>query len=196
MCLKLYKTKNEIHGRNCINQSINHTIGSRMWAYFFRKMTDHVVGLDYSSSLLHSAPIQKKVLADASKTLPFKDESFDVVFCAGFLHHLDSPKFALEEMKRVSKKTIIVLEPNRNHPLLFLTGLIIREERGLLRFSKKYMENLFLSTGLRIIASASIGMCIIPIDFLSPVFLHRFNYFLEGIRIKCFGFKNIVIAIK
>jgi len=44
--------------------------------------------------------------------LPFKDNSFDVVTCLDVLEHLHYPWKLLEEMKRVSKRYIIISCPN------------------------------------------------------------------------------------
>jgi len=46
------------------------------------------------------------------KPLPFKDDSFDVVTCLDVLEHLHYPWKLLEEMKRVSKRYIIISCPN------------------------------------------------------------------------------------
>jgi len=46
------------------------------------------------------------------KPLPFKDDSFDVITCLDVLEHLHHPWFLLDEMKRVSRKYIIISCPN------------------------------------------------------------------------------------
>lgn len=43
---------------------------------------------------------------------PFKNNSFDVVFCSHVLEHLQDPVKVLEEMYRIAKKEIIVLVPH------------------------------------------------------------------------------------
>lgn len=45
-------------------------------------------------------------------SLPFENESFDLVFCAGVLHHFKNPFKAISELRRVSKGKIIAREPN------------------------------------------------------------------------------------
>lgn len=44
------------------------------------------------------------LLADLIKGLPFKDESFDTIFCSQVLEHLSDPRLALGEISRVLKK--------------------------------------------------------------------------------------------
>lgn len=47
--------------------------------------------------------------------LPYKDDSFDVIICTEVLEHLEDPKSALLELKRVSKKHVILSVPNEPH---------------------------------------------------------------------------------
>ena len=60
--------------------------------------------------------------------MPFGDDSFDVVLCAEVLEHLPFEKFeeSLRELKRVSKKNIILSLPHFGHSikLSFKTPLI------------------------------------------------------------------------
>ncbi len=59
------------------------------------------------------------VQADALK-LPFKENSFDYVFCSLFLHHLsdENARQLLKEMARVAAKRIYVIDLNR-HPAAY-----------------------------------------------------------------------------
>lgn len=47
--------------------------------------------------------------------LPFKDKTFDYVFCLEVLEHIHSPFKVLSELKRVSKRYIILSVPNPYH---------------------------------------------------------------------------------
>lgn len=51
--------------------------------------------------------------------LKFKDKSYDLVLCTEVFEHLDSPKKALEELKRISKKFILLSVPNEPWFYLF-----------------------------------------------------------------------------
>jgi SAM-dependent methyltransferase len=55
-------------------------------------------------------------------SLPYKDNSFDLVICTEVLEHLDNPKKALLEIKRVSRKYILVSVPNE--PFFMLANLL------------------------------------------------------------------------
>jgi len=50
------------------------------------------------------------VLSDG-KTLPFQKNTFDAVLSYHVLHHCQDPSYILDELVRVSKKTIILVEP-------------------------------------------------------------------------------------
>jgi ubiquinone/menaquinone biosynthesis C-methylase UbiE len=56
--------------------------------------------------------------------LPHKDKSFDLVICTEVLEHLENPKAALAELKRVAKKNILLSVPNEPFFILanFLRG--------------------------------------------------------------------------
>ena len=61
-----------------------------------------VVGLDISSEMLRRASkYSNQLILGNSQQLPFKDGSFDVVFCRSLLHHLPQPELAVKEMCRV-----------------------------------------------------------------------------------------------
>jgi len=163
--------------------------GSGFFSYYFEKEFD-TTALDFSQSMLEINPCQKKILGDA-ENLPFKDNSFDIVFCSNLLHHLENPQKAVNEMKRVSKKYIVLSEPNRNNLLMLLFGLLKKEERALLRFSIKHLNQLIQNSNLQIIDSSSQGI-ILPNKtplFLLP-YLKRFNGKFP------LAFFNIVIAQK
>lgn len=100
-----------------------------------------VIGIDFSEKMLSLNPHKKCFKASAEK-LPFKENSFDICFCSNLLHHLKKPERAVKEMSRVSKEWIILSEPNRNNPLMFLFSLLVEEERGALKFSPQYLIDL------------------------------------------------------
>lgn len=73
----------------------------------------HVIGIDNVASVLSQARtlVDQRNLAnvefrlvDAAHTLPFADDTFDVVFCHQVLQHVKDPVRLLKEMKRVAKR--------------------------------------------------------------------------------------------
>ncbi len=70
-------------------------------------MTDkEVLGVDTVNSNLTKLPL---IIYDGSR-LPFDDKSIDAALVAFVLHHCDDIQKMLSELKRVTKKKIIVLE--------------------------------------------------------------------------------------
>jgi len=163
--------------------------GNGFFTFYFDRICD-AYGVDYSEKMLSMNPVKKTFLMDASN-LKFDDNSFDVVFCHALLHHVDKIDRVIQEMKRVSKKYVIVLEPNRNNPLMFLFILLIKQERMALKFSLSYLKNIIKRNGLKIKGAFSYGM-IVPnktATFLLPL-VKLFNFKQP------FGMTNFLIAEK
>ena len=117
------------------------------------------VGVDFSEKMLARNPIPQKFLMDASH-LAFQDLSFDVVFCHALLHHVENPVAVLKEMKRVSRRYVVILEPNRANPLMYLFSALVPEERKALDFSLGYLKGKMEESGLKMIAALSHGMTV------------------------------------
>jgi SAM-dependent methyltransferase len=60
------------------------------------------------------------LVVDANQRWPFEDATFDLIWCSEVLEHLEDPKHALGEMRRVTRRggTIILTTPN-SYALLF-----------------------------------------------------------------------------
>lgn len=161
--------------------------GNGFFTYYLEKSFD-TVALDLSYSMLKKN-ISKMKLCGSATELPFKNRSFDITFCSNLLHHLDDPDIAVSEMKRTSRKYVVISEPNRNNPLMFLFGLLKKEEWGTLKFSLRYMKHLVERAGLGLIGASQRGI-VLPNktpDWLLPV-LKR----LDGEY--PFAFYNIIIS--
>ncbi len=130
--------------------------GNGFFTYYFDKICD-TCGVDYSEMLIKANPVDKKIVMDANN-LKFGDNSFDIVFANALLHHIDNIDKVLQEMRRVSKKYVIILDANRNHPPLFLFALLVKEERNILKFSLSYLKRKASENGLRVINSFSYGI--------------------------------------
>ncbi|MDP8215693.1 MAG: class I SAM-dependent methyltransferase [Candidatus Euphemobacter frigidus] len=161
--------------------------GNGFFTFYFDKICD-ASGVDYSEKMLQMNPVKKTFLMEASD-LKFEDNSFDVLFCHALLHHVEDIDKVVREMRRVSKKYVIILEPNRNNPLMFLFSLIVREERKALKFSLSYLREIARKNGLHIVTSFSYGMTVpnkTPASLLPLASLFNFKY--------PFGMTNFVIA--
>jgi SAM-dependent methyltransferase len=115
--------------------------------------------------------------------------SFDVVFCHALLHHVEDPGRVLSEMRRVSRKYVVVMEPNRANPLMWLFSALVPEERAALNFSLGYLRDLLEKNRLKVVDAFSHGW-IVPNKtpgFLLPL--------LKPLDIRQpWGMTNILIA--
>lgn len=132
--------------------------GNGFFTFYFDRICD-AYGADYSERMLQLNPVKKTFLMDAND-LKFEDNSFDIAFCHALLHHVEDISVVISEMKRVSKRYVIILEPNRSNPLMFLFSLITKEERAALRFSLGYLEDKVRENGLQVLKSFSYGMIV------------------------------------
>lgn len=87
----------------------------------FCKRGKELVGVDISSTAIKKAkeqyPMINFVSGDLEK-LPLKDESFDLVYSAFVLEHLDNPEKAITEAVRVLEKDgdLVLVAPNYGAP--------------------------------------------------------------------------------
>jgi SAM-dependent methyltransferase len=115
------------------------------------------VGVDFSKAMLSRNPLSQKLLMDANR-LCFQDMAFDVVFCHALLHHVEDEGLVLREMRRVSKKYVMVLEPNRANPLMALFSALVPEERKAMRFSRAYLQDKLEQNGLKVSSYCAFGL--------------------------------------
>lgn len=163
--------------------------GNGFFTFYFEPIYN-TYGLDYSEFMLATNPCTKKICASATH-LPFAENSFDIVFCSNLLHHLEEPIDAVREMRRVSRKYVILSEPNRNNALMFMFGLFKKEERGTLKFSINFMKKLLLKYRLKLVAATTMGI-IVPNK--TPAYFLPILQFLDG-RYPL-GFYNLIIGEK
>lgn len=100
------------------NQSVlDVATGSGFLALEFAKKTKNVTGCDITRNmLLHAREKQKDpgpnvdfLLCDV-ESLPFPDGTFDIVSCRFAFHHFPDPGKALLEMRRVCRKSIVLVD--------------------------------------------------------------------------------------
>lgn len=134
--------------------------GNGYFSNILRKLCNLTV-LDISSHQLKYNPEKQQYIGSVYK-LPFKDDSYDVVLCSNLLHHLDFPQDAVNEMKRVAKTEVIISEPNRNNPILFIGALIKGHERKAIKYSKRYISKMIEKSGMNILRHTYIGGMVMP----------------------------------
>ena len=85
--------------------------------YFLNLLTERredikATGLD----VLQHVPLKSaKYVQGAMENLPFKDNSFDVVFTSHTVEHVRDLKKSISELKRVAKKKVIVVTPRQRY---------------------------------------------------------------------------------
>lgn len=131
--------------------------GNGVFTLYLKERAKSVVGLDFSTRMLAENPCRRLIQADVA-ALPVGSASFDAVFEANVLHHVDDPRQVVGEMARVARRWVILVEPNRNNPVMFAFGLCIKEERALLRSNPGHLRTLVEDQGLTVRLSIGTGM--------------------------------------
>ncbi len=114
------------------------------------------VGVDISRQMLAVARRklgnEVQLLQSAGESLPFRDASFDAVFCSATLHHVADRGRAIREMARVVKPNsrVIISEPNKWNPLNIWARLTIPVERGVGDMTVANFRKWFRDAGLLI----------------------------------------------
>jgi len=140
---------------NDIKNALDVGSGTGFSSYYLPS-TIELTSIDFSLRLLHLNHSSNKIQTSAYN-LPFSSESFDLVYGWDFLHHLDEPNIAIREMARVSKKYLILFEPNKNNPIQFLYAYSNKNERGTLNFDKNRMIKFLDDINFKIISCDTVG---------------------------------------
>ena len=72
-----------------------------------------VTGIDTNADLLsiaHAEVPNAQFIEGPAESLPFDDGSFDLIFLGHVLHESDDPLMVLQEVRRVTKSKVAVLE--------------------------------------------------------------------------------------
>ena len=105
---------------------------------------NEVIGLDFSLTMLKLARTCDLTAVQGDVTvLPFKDNTFDVIYCTEVLQYLNTPDELLTEIMRTLKKggNLLISFPNAHSILRNMIGMVFgllrcfREGRKLKRYS-------------------------------------------------------------
>ncbi len=101
--------------------------------------------------------------------LDFPSKSHDVVFMRSVLHHIPNPVNAIKEMKRVSKKTIIIGEPARNiltsFPRYLSKKLTTHFDEDHTHYSVRQIQKLLKKAGIKDYRLIHFGYLAYPFGF-------------------------------
>jgi ubiquinone/menaquinone biosynthesis C-methylase UbiE len=124
---------------------------------------------------------KKCSIVDANKKLPFKNDSFDLIWCSEVIEHLNNPQKVVKEFNRVIKPggEIILTTPNSYFWLFRIASIFGLTPKKIQRkdhkhfFSKKDMDKLFPKADI----SGFFPYCILKfkikrlVGLLSPTFV-------------------------
>jgi SAM-dependent methyltransferase len=152
-----------------------------------------VWGGDRSIFMLSQHPFSNsRLLALDVLALPFPNGAFDLVFAWELLHHCADPERVVTELTRVSRRFLVLFEPNRNNLAQAIFALYDREHRWVLRYSLGFMVRLVAKAGLCILTAGSGGW----------IFPNRTPGWLLGLlkllpyQLPGFGISNYIICEK
>lgn len=149
------------------------------------------VGCDGALAMLRRNPLANRICADAA-TLPFDDDSFDLVMGWELLHHVAEPWRVLAEMRRVSRRWVLVFEPNPLNPAQLAFALADREHRWVLRFTPGYLRRELGRAGLTVRRLERVGL---TFPNRTPTWLHPLLRALP-FRVPALGISHFALASK
>jgi SAM-dependent methyltransferase len=86
--------------------------GTGHYSAFLNAQGHSVVAMDIADASEHE---EGRPIVFDGHTIPFEDDTFDVVLCMFVLHHLGHQDELLSEMRRVARRTVIVAEDLREN---------------------------------------------------------------------------------
>ncbi len=142
-----------------------------------------IIGVDLNYDKLKLATsvlINTKFVCADALTLPFQNNSFDVVFCKDILHHVSDRDRVFDEMLRVCKPKgkIVIIEANGTNFFWIIFGTIFSSEYGVKKNTILDFERLLKNKHADKLSE-------INIDFLNTSMLLRLLTHYK------FGFKNL-----
>lgn len=164
--------------------------GNGVGTVSLRARVNTVFGLDMSSYLLSQMPNNIIGIRGDASRLPLRDNSVDFSMTWELIHHIRDPVFVLREMRRVTRRWVVLFEPNRWNPLLAGFSLAVPEERLALRNSRAYLVKVAEKAGLNIVHYATVG-CIFPNK--SPLWLATILAKLP-FKIPYLGISHLLVA--
>ena len=157
---------------------------------YYMQEFGRVFGCDISRPMLARNPLRPSVSEADIYRLPYADKSFDLVYCWEVLHHVADVESAIREMARVSRKYILIFEPNSFNPPMFVFGLVGPSEIGLLRFTPWYLRSQFRRAGLKNFSTMTVGTFT---PNRTPMWIYKTLAALPY-RVPLFGISNLAFA--
>lgn len=177
----------------CINKkAIDIGCGNGTFTYYLKNFLN-VAGIDKSKRMLEQYPENLQGVLSIAETLPFKTKTLDLVFEANLLHHVNDPALVVSEMIRLSRKNIVIIEPNKLNPLMFLFALIHKPDRGILHFKINELNRILFKSHFKLVKIVRTGMIFQNATprFLLPVLkIFDVNFILGAYILAIYNFEN------
>lgn len=122
---KIINTVLKLSKLNAGAQIIDLGCGSGIFTQLFQQRGYDCIGLDLSQKLLQLGKQQIPTihyLQGDVETLPFADNSLDMIVLSCLVHHLPDPRLSAKEVYRVLKPQgqFVAFDPNRLNPFMYL----------------------------------------------------------------------------
>lgn len=144
---------------HAVRRALDVGCGDGLSTAYVSEVIPDVHATDRSEFLLRRHPLRgtgKVVQADA-RSLPYPQRCFDLVYGWEVLHHVPEPTDVLREMARVSRRYVLVAEPNVCNPAQLGLALCQREHRWVLKYTLGYLCRTVSAAGLRVVRAATGG---------------------------------------
>ena len=172
-----------------INNALDVGCGNGVGTLSLKNRVETVFGLDMSMFLLNQMPDNIFGMRGDATKLPFLDKSLDFSMAWELLHHIPDPLPVFVELKRITKKWVVIFEPNRLNPLQAAFSSIVTKERLGLRNSRSYLQSLADKAGLKTAHYSTVG-CIFPNKY--PLWLAKFGSILP-FRLPYIGISHLMV---
>ncbi len=182
--IKKYITINENH------KILDVGCGNGTFSYYLNK-EGKLICTDFSRSLLKKNPCKGFVFVADVHNLPIRQKIFDLVFEANMLHHIKDLNSALEEITKVSKKYLVLIEPNMWNLPIFIYSFLSKQDRGAIILTIKRIRGILKKNNFKVLKVIRTGMIYqntTPDCLLNILKIFDFNFF--------FGVYKIIICEK
>lgn len=95
----------------------------------------------YDITLADLFPNHKLIKKEDIQDLSFKNKSFDIVLCQEVLEHVEDPIKAISELKRITKKQLIISVPNE--PFFTFFRFMVWEKEHLWAITPSLLKTYF-----------------------------------------------------
>jgi SAM-dependent methyltransferase len=131
--------------------------GNGMFTWWWPTRAGEVTGIERSRNMIENSPCRDKMRVGDAYDLEMEDNSVDVAFAGNLLHHLERPVDALQEMARVSRRGVALVECNPHHLPMQAFGRVSSVCGGVLDYTRSNLLAMVHAAGLSVKAIRAHG---------------------------------------